>query len=128
MEDNPPPSKKLKRWHSLKSKKRKKTKDFDDLEALETKENVTTQAIDNTSNYLGNAKDNDEEIREINPFPVFVFNATKKNVKVESKTRVTKATKSRSKGTTSHQRNIFSYFTSSRGSHSDQTGFKADHI
>ena len=129
MEDNPPPSKKLKRWHSLKSKKRKKTKDFDNLEALETKENVATQAIDNTSNYLDKAKDNDEEIREINPFPVFVFNATKKNVKVENKTRIYDATKSRRKGKASNQKNnLFNYFTISRGSNSNQTGFKADNI
>ena len=112
----------------MKEKKRKNP--LENLESFETRkrENVTTQAIENASNDKDKAIDNDEEIKEIAPFPVFVFNATKKNVKVESKTRVKKATKSRSKGTTSHQRNIFSYFTTSRGSHSDQTGFKADHI
>ena len=71
----------------------------------------------------------DEETRKFNPFPVFVFNATKKNVKVENKTRIYEATKSRRKGKASNQKNnLFNYFTISRGSNSNQTGFKADNI
>ena len=129
MEDNPPPSKKQKRWHNLKEKKRKNVKGFENLETLETKKNVVAQAIEKASNDQDNAKDEDKEIREITPFPVFVFNATKKNVKVEHNTRKSKATKARRKGTTSNQTNkILSYFTTSRGSHSDQTGFIADSI
>ena len=50
MEDNPPPNKKLKRWHSLKSKKRKKTKASESQEPFENSENVTAQAIENASN------------------------------------------------------------------------------
>ena len=60
---------------------------------------------------------------------VFVFNATKKNVQVEHNTRKSKATKARRKGTTLNQTNkILSYFTTSWGSQSDQTGFIADSI
>ena len=130
VEDNPPPSKKLKRWHNLKGMKRKKTKPIENLEPFETREeNVTAQANENASQNHDNAKDDDKDIRKINPFPVFVFKATTKNVKVEHKTSVTKASKSRGKGTTSNQKNnIFNYFTMSRGSQSIQTGFNADHI
>ena len=111
MEDNPPPSKKQKRWHNLKEKKRKKTKAIEKLDHFENREkNVTAQAIENASNNQENANDDDENIREINPFPVFVFNATNKNVKVVTKTRA------RRKGITSNQKNnIFNYFTTSRG-------------
>ena len=129
MEDNPPPNKKQKRWHNLKSMKRKKTKASESQEPFETSENVTAQAIENASNDLEYAKDNDEEFREINPFPVFVFNATKKNVKVENKTRIYEATKSRRKGKASNQKhNLFNYFKTSRGSRTNQTGFTVDNI
>ena len=113
VEDNPPPSKKLKRWHNLKGMKRKKTKPIENLEPFETREeNVTAQANENASQNHDKAKDDDKDIRKINPFPVFVFKATTKNVKVEHKTSVTKASKSRGKGTTSNQKNnIFNYFT-----------------
>ena len=129
MEDNPPPSKKLKHWHSLKSKKRKKTKDLENFETFETREDVTAPAIEKAFNDLDYPKDNDEETRKFNPFPVFVFNATKKNVKVENKTRIYEATKSRRKGKASYQKNnLLSYFKTSRGSRSNQTGFTADNI
>ena len=133
MEDNPPPpNKKLKRWHNLKEKKRKKPRVFEKLSTIEIKEDVTPPAFDNAVDDRDSSKDNDKDSEVINPFPIFVFNATQKDVKVKSKTRksrVTGARKIRGKGTTFSQTNtISSYFTTSRGSTSNQTSFRADSI
>ena len=104
MEDNPrPPNKKLKRWHNLKKKKRKKPRVFEKFCTIDIKEDVTPPAFDNAVDDQDSTKDNDKDSEVINLFPIFVFNATQKNVKVKSKTRksrVTGARKIKGKGTT----------------------------
>ena len=107
MGDNPPPNKKQKRWHNLKEKKKKKSRAFEKLDTIETKEDVRPQAIDNAVDQ-DNTKTDDKNTRERDPFPVFIFNATRKNVTVEVKSR---KSRNKRKGTNSIQTNkILGYF------------------
>ena len=107
MGDNPPPNKKQKRWHNLKEKKKKKSRAFEKLDTIETKEDVRPQAIDNAVDQ-DNTKTDDKNNRERDPFPVFIFNATRKNVTVEVKSR---KSRNKRKGTNSIQTNkILGYF------------------
>ena len=112
-----------------KKKKRIKSKALENLDAFEKEETVTV-AIEKAFDVRDKAKDDDKDSRETsNPFPVFIFNARKKDVEVKakpSKSRVTGASKNRRKGMASTQSNsLVKYFTISRGD-SNQTGFKAD--
>ena len=123
---------KQKRWHTLKEKKKKriKSKALENLDAFE-KEEAVTVAIEKAFDVRDKAKDDDKDSREIlNPFPVFIFNAKKKDVEVKakpSKSRVTGASKNRRKGMASTQSNsLVKYFTISRAATATKTGFKAD--
>ena len=124
---DPPPSKKVKRWHKFKTKKKKINDEIafeKDSNLSETKETFLT--TDPASEDLESTKADDKENGSKKLFPifdpksVFVFNATGKNVKiVATKTRSRRNKLRNDKSNNS----IEKFLTKSRGNSTGQNQF-----